>query len=59
MTKRKVMMERRNEREERMRRARIMRERMTRMRVKATRELLWEEVQEAQGMVIPVTSSFP
>ena len=59
MTKRKVMMERRNEREERMRRARIVRERMTRMRVKATRELLWEEVQEAQGMVIPVTSSFP
>ena len=53
------MMERRNEREERMRRARIVRERMTRMRVKATRELLWEEVQEAQGMVIPVTSSFP
>ena len=59
MTKRKVMMDRRNEREERMRRARIVRERMTRMRVKATRELLWEEVQEAQGMVIPVTSSFP
>ena len=59
MTKRKVMMERRNEREERMRRARTMRERMTRMRVKATRELLWEEVQEARGMVIPVTSSFP
>ena len=42
------MMERRKEREERMRSMRrIVRERMMRMKVRAMGELLWEEVQEA------------
>ena len=35
-----------------------MREKMTKMRKRATRELLWGKVQEAQGMVITVPSSF-
>jgi len=42
--------------EERMRGS--QREKMTKMRMRATGELLWREVQEAQGMVIPVPSFF-
>ena len=34
------------------------RENMMKMRIRATGELLWKEVQEAQGMVIPVPSCF-
>ena len=44
---------------ERKRRTRTVRERMTRMRMRASRELSWKEVQEVQGMVTPVLSSFP
>ena len=49
--------ERGTKRKRRMRR--IVRERMTRMRVRAMRELLLEDVQKAQGMVTPILSSFP
>ena len=59
MMKRKVMTERKKEREERIRRTRrVVRERMTRIRVRAVGVLLWKEVQEAQGMVILVLLSF-
>ena len=35
-----------------------LREKMTKMRVRVTGELLWGKVQEARGMVITVLSSF-